>query len=62
MAEMNALVEKFETFFGMLWSTAGVDPRSSGLWFDGWAAPLPRSSRPVAPAPARLRMGEFGPQ
>jgi hypothetical protein len=47
----RGLVYVLLNFRKHLRAPAGVDPRSSGPWFDGWRAPLPapRGTGPVAP-------------
>jgi hypothetical protein len=37
-----------------------IDPRSSGPWFDGWAAPPPPSTQPHPVAPPRTWLAAVG--
>ncbi|MGH9200579.1 MAG: hypothetical protein ACRD2A_05010, partial [Vicinamibacterales bacterium] len=55
-----ALVYVLQNWLHHVKGAEGVDTRSSGHWFDGWAEPVPPATRTPAVAPAQtwlLRVG-----
>ena len=56
----NALVYVLLNFRKHLRAPPGVDPRSSGPWFDGWSAPPPARAALPPVVPARTWLGAIG--
>jgi REP-associated tyrosine transposase len=56
----HAIVYVLLNFRKHLRARAGIDPRSSGPWFEGWARPAPPSAEPCPTAPARTWLASVG--
>jgi putative transposase len=56
----NAIVYVLLNFRKHLRAPAGIDPRSSGPWFDGWERPSPPPSRPRPTATPRTWLAAIG--
>jgi len=56
----HAIVYVLLNFRKHLRAGPGVDPRSSGPWFDGWRGPIPPSASPRPTAPPRTWLAATG--
>ena len=56
----NGIIYVLLNFRKHLRAMAGIDPRSSGPWFDGWSAPPDSVPGPCPVAPARSWLGTVG--
>jgi len=56
----NGLVYVLLNFRKHLRAAPGVDPRSSGAWFDGWSHDPPTRPEPCPAAPARTWLATVG--
>jgi len=56
----NGLVYVLLNFRKHLRAPRGIDPRSSGAWFDGWADEVPPHGAPCPVVPARTWLASVG--
>ena len=56
----NAIVYVLLNFRKHLRAAPGIDPRSSGPWFDGWAQPPPADPRPCPTSTPRTWLAAVG--
>jgi putative transposase len=56
----NGLLYVLLNFRKHLRAAPGIDPRSSGAWFDGWADAAPPRTQPCPVVPARTWLGSVG--